>query len=361
MGQKKKNAAQRGKKKHEKEKKRAKKLEERRKSSPEVRPVRTAEELWRPAAEGIEGLARRKGWPGYDAALRADALAAGDRPEAQVCWLPSRVRALSTDQILDELAARGVITNGSAFAALAEGASSSWALAQTAWWPLLGPEQGPHDRDLLGVAATELWRRWLPEVVSDERLCEAMDDINNARLSGADLVGRLLDLWGVVQPLGGLSRLEQARIHDAFVEALDDTLTWENDEDYSAFVPELREIAAQATLGDPFRASLEVTIWRYSSPDEREATLSALLAEGQDEPWGVRLAGALLLAVNDATPAQLEALDRALQAAQARRDALMPMLRVDLEDMAEDLAERLAASEGGAGAGDGERTPSGPG
>ena len=165
-------AGQRSKKKHAKEVKR--------KNKPMTRPARYQAPLpvegrfgWRPAEEGIEGLAARVGIHYYQAAYRA-AEHVGATPTLLpgVVMTLARVAALGTPTLLARLAALGVVTDHDAFVATTGTEASAVKLANEAWLPLLVDSTTVHDRDFIRLAACELWKRFRPETPSVEGLLD---------------------------------------------------------------------------------------------------------------------------------------------------------------------------------------------
>ncbi|MDP2306113.1 MAG: hypothetical protein Q8P18_08795, partial [Pseudomonadota bacterium] len=205
----KKSTAQRASKKHEKEKKRKKKLDARPPRAVKRDPV----DDWKPGIEGIEGLAHRLEVGSHDAAHLAELVAThGKRADAKNTWLPGRVRALTTEQIVAELAARGVVTDEATFVALAEAGEGARDLAIETWKPMMSDTASPHDRDFVGEAAVALWERWAPHIVADEVLHDllraAFDQLEDGlREEGLET---LCNVWELARDVGGLARLERA-------------------------------------------------------------------------------------------------------------------------------------------------------
>lgn len=205
----KKSSAQRAAKKHEKEKKRKKMLLTRPSRAPKRDPV----DDWKPGLEGIEGLAHRLEVGSHAAAHLAELVATHDhRRDAQATWLPGRVRALTTDQILAELAARGVVTDEATFVALAEAREGARDLAIEMWKPMMKAAASPHDRDFVGEAAVTLWERWAPHVVVDELLHDLLRDGFDQIEDGLREEGlrTLCNVWDHARDVGGLARLGRA-------------------------------------------------------------------------------------------------------------------------------------------------------
>jgi hypothetical protein len=212
------NAASRAAKKHEKQKKREKKLA--------ARPPRISQngaiEGWKPATEGIEGLARRMGVGSHDAAQMAEAVAQR-RPEARGTWLPSKVEAMETDKIVAELAERGVRADEDTFVAAAEERVSARALAVNLWKPMMRASATVHDRDFVGQAAEVLWARWAPHHPCDEALRDLLrvtfEQVDEHNIAGA--FDAFEATWDQVREDGGLERLAKVDTRGArFAEKL---------------------------------------------------------------------------------------------------------------------------------------------
>ncbi len=174
MGKKSGSAGQRSKKKHAKEVKRKNKLF----VPPARRPAPLPAESrfgWRPAEEGIEGLAARVGIHYYEAAYGA-----AEHAGATLTLLPSmvmtpaRIAALGTPALLARLAALGVVTDQDTFVSAAGAGVSAVKLANDTWLPLLADSTTVHDRDFLRLAACELWKRFRPETPSTEGLLDLL-------------------------------------------------------------------------------------------------------------------------------------------------------------------------------------------
>lgn len=188
--------AKRAAKKHAKEVKRKRALAERARG--EATEPGRPDHAWRPAREGIEGLARRMGITTHSASQLADHLHQHHgRKDAAAAWLPSRVQALGVEGVIDGLAARGVIPEQARFRSLAAELLSARQLAESEWVPRLPSSHDVHDRDFCRQAAEQLWLEWCPEVYSDERLDEELHAIDIAMDEEDPRVcaSRLLQVW----------------------------------------------------------------------------------------------------------------------------------------------------------------------
>lgn len=200
----KKTAAQRAAKKHAKSVKRKKRLA--------ARPAPVPPEArWKPAIEGIAGLARRMDVDRHVAATLADQMyKAGERPDAAEAWLPSRVDALTTEDLLARLEALGIHTDAETFDPLTEAHASAARLFEVEWAPHLSIDASVHDADLAAEAVEVLWGRWKPDLLPAEWLLDGIYDAGEAFDDGQpdETLATLLDLWGLCgdAPLPWLQR-----------------------------------------------------------------------------------------------------------------------------------------------------------
>lgn len=89
-------------------------------------------------------------------------------------WTLEKVAAMSTSAILDQLRSFGVETSRDRFAQLAAGRASAWSLSDD--WLAGGATCRGVDQDFLGMAACELWKRFVPDPPSVEMLDDWMQD-----------------------------------------------------------------------------------------------------------------------------------------------------------------------------------------
>jgi len=133
----------------------------------------------------------------------------------------SSVRAMETEAILEALGALGVQVDLARLEAEAVAGSSAWELALE--WGAVAPA----DRDLLGLAGCELWRRMLPTRPSQEMLDEQMQAGYSALGNGRphEACERWLDLWDRL-----LEAFPDARsiddLSDRFVTGLNSVSNW---------------------------------------------------------------------------------------------------------------------------------------
>lgn len=164
-----------------------------------LRPVPPASPL--PQAAGVDlGLEGLRMNPHTVAKIAEDPAAAhGDRrilaaiaKHLRDNWTLAKVSVLSTDSIEDQLRRYGVRHSEVRFRELAAACSSAWSICEhwRAEDPLVcrGKEE-----DFLGLAACELWKRWLPERPSIEMLDDWMQD--GYRLVEEQREDAACDLW----------------------------------------------------------------------------------------------------------------------------------------------------------------------
>ncbi len=90
-------------------------------------------------------------------------------------WTIKKVAAMSTDAIETQLQAYGVAHSCERFLALAEGRTSAWSLSEV--WLASDPTRcRGKDEDFLGLAACELWKRYLPDRPSIEMIDDWMQE-----------------------------------------------------------------------------------------------------------------------------------------------------------------------------------------
>lgn len=109
-------------------------------------------------------------------------------------WTMPRVAALSTEEIVEYLAERGIDGSKAAFCEAAKGIHSGWAVSET--WQAQGAEVfGEEER--LGLMAVELWKRYLPERTCLEQVDDWFDEGLDLRAPDSlDAVRAACDVWG---------------------------------------------------------------------------------------------------------------------------------------------------------------------
>src|SRR2546422_9229720 len=88
-------------------------------------------------------------------------------------WTEDKVRALSTDVILERLAGFGIVTSADEFVEQARAEHAASVVAD-GWRGRFPVSARGSDDDYIGLAATVLWERWLPERPSVEMLDKRM-------------------------------------------------------------------------------------------------------------------------------------------------------------------------------------------
>ena len=108
-------------------------------------------------------------------------------------WTRAKVAKMTTEDIEAQLRVYGVDHSRERFWALARARLSAWTIAN-AW---LDEDEvvcaGTKEEDFLGIAACELWRRWIPDRPSTEMLDDWMQD--GYELSQARDHTRACDIW----------------------------------------------------------------------------------------------------------------------------------------------------------------------
>ncbi|GDX78311.1 hypothetical protein LBMAG42_01220 [Deltaproteobacteria bacterium] len=319
-------SAKRAAKKHQKEVKRRKAVALRGRAAAE--PL-APHEAWRPAREGIEGLAARMGISVHSAGGLAEHLAKKHgRHEAADLWLPSRLRAMDVPALVAALAERGIVTDEARFREAAAPYTSARSLAEIEWFPLLSERHGVHDRDFCGQAATRLWSEWYLECASDEQLADQLDRAEDA-LWGEDpeeAVQQLLTAWGLLEPESAPRRLAGAELLARFLKLAEAAVAGD--------FPELElQPETRASLGDVLRRlqadlrmeeELELQLSELLddidwSQGQADAVITRLLEAtvSSGDPMPVMDAAALVLAKNDASHEQYQRVREAVEAALA--------------------------------------------
>jgi hypothetical protein len=100
----------------------------------------------------------------------------GDPEQAARFWTPGRLTGMPTEAIVDRLQSMGVDGQRTTFVARTATGTSAWALGD-AWRSELPPAGVDRfAKDFLGLAACELWKRYLPSRPSTEMLDDWMQE-----------------------------------------------------------------------------------------------------------------------------------------------------------------------------------------
>lgn len=110
----------------------------------------------------------------------------------------STVRAWSTDELLEKLAGVGVELTRERFLEEARDFTSAWKLGMT--WIDPARDFIAREPDLIGLAACELWRRWLPERPSVEMLYDRLHSYDPVLTSASDHED-WTSLWRIIDAL----------------------------------------------------------------------------------------------------------------------------------------------------------------
>ena len=118
-------------------------------------------------------------------------------------WLPSRVAAMSTAEIQERLAGLGIDAAEERYKELARGRDSAWAIGEDVWLASAGERlDSAGDEDFICLAACELWKRFIPDIVSEEMRVDWLED-GNELMKSDDYAGSSdawLLLWDWVRP-----------------------------------------------------------------------------------------------------------------------------------------------------------------
>jgi tetratricopeptide (TPR) repeat protein len=221
-------------------------------------------------------------------------------------WSADKVRALATDVILERLAGFGITTSADEFVEQARAEHAASAIAD-AWRERFPVSARGGDDDFIGIAATALWERWLPERPSFEMLDERMQDGYVALWANDDVVracDRWLEVWdGFKLHLGP----DQTRVRDvdAIFHGAEYFINWcqelegelanagvQDPRYWRARVRYVNELLAQFVaeddellLGNFLRAEAEA-LWSLGEQAAAEERYEALIARLPNFAWG---------------------------------------------------------------------------
>lgn len=108
-------------------------------------------------------------------------------------WTPARIAGMETEAIEEQLRILGVVHSRERFLSLAANRTSAWSIAET--WIAEDPVHcdGTDDDDFFGLAACELWKRWIPDTPSMEMLDDWMQGGYEHMRQNADAAA--CDIW----------------------------------------------------------------------------------------------------------------------------------------------------------------------
>ncbi|WP_272084850.1 tetratricopeptide repeat protein [Nannocystis bainbridge] len=229
------------------------------------------------------------------------------RHEMPGFWTHAEVAALADDALFTGLADRGLVLSRAdvlAHIARMPAGGSAWRMSRIHWLPALGSRVSAADRDFLGLAAVELWRRLRPEDPPLESLLALLADADDLR--DDDMVGCLTarlrflaavrgrggsdsagEIGGVRLPLGE-EHMRAVLMAFRFVEA--------HPELVATTIAEVDPwVAHVGDSEDSFLArALAVLCNELGHHDEAERRLRAALALRPDEPATRRMLAAHL-------------------------------------------------------------------
>ena len=119
--------------------------------------------------------------------------------KASLFWTPGRVASLETEEILARLRELGIDPSREVYLELARNRTCAWDLSGL-WRQKIGTRLPRHEKDFLGVAACELWKRYCPERPSVEMLDDWMQEGYSLVMDGqgAQACDRWSTVWKII-------------------------------------------------------------------------------------------------------------------------------------------------------------------
>jgi len=123
-----------------------------------------------------------------------------DPDEARRFWIPGRMAALETEEIVTRLRKLGIDGRREAYLKLVGDRTSAWNLSES-WRTKIHHRLSQHEKDFLGIAACELWKRYCPERPSVEMLDDWMQEGYQAAMNGqgAQACDRWWPVWEIIR------------------------------------------------------------------------------------------------------------------------------------------------------------------
>lgn len=149
-------------------------------------------------------------------------------------WELSDVEALSTDEIVAQLADHGIETTETTFRNRTEDCSSATALSEQ-WQAEYEVDATGYDQDFIWMAAQVLWERWTPDIPNTERIYDFVQEGRDLRKKGndAEACDRWLTAWEYIIAVtpADITTIKAADRHlptflslEAFLRSLDSAL-----------------------------------------------------------------------------------------------------------------------------------------
>lgn len=237
--------------------------------------------------------------------IGVDAMAEQSKKRLESGWTEHKVRALSNEAILEQLAELGIVTSADEFVEQARAEHAAGAIAD-GWRGRFHVTAREFDDDFISIAACVLWERLLSERPSFEMLDERMQT-GYAAFKANDVV-RACDAWLEVWEgfkLHLVSDVARVRDVDAVFHGTEFFFNWcqefENElgnagvhdpRYWRARVRYVNEFLAQFTaeddallLGNFLRAEAEA-LWSLGDQGQAEERYEALMARLPNFAWG---------------------------------------------------------------------------
>jgi hypothetical protein len=231
----------------------------------------------------------------------------------------TELAALSTEQLLVRLRELGIETAQEDFVALSRTKDTAWAVGEEVWLADAAEDIDPRRRELVCLAACELWQRWLPDQPSAATRLEWLER-GYERVRGYDPAGACdvwLRLWAWMRPLLTPLMREMDRDADGLLGGDYFMLNWTQDlcealhdaalDDTTYVAPGIgfcEQVIAQFTeehdTVDHFRCDLADLLVLADQRERAEAILGDLIERRPHEAIGyVRLADVVTLRSDD--------------------------------------------------------------
>ena len=144
-----------------------------------------------------------------------------DPAKASLFWTPGRVATLETKEILARLRKLGIDPSREAYLEQARNRTCAWDISEL-WHEKIGARLLPRpEKDFLGAAACELWKRYCPERPSVEMLDDWMQEGYSLMMDGQE--AQACDRWSTVWEIIGSRFGSEMRTCDRAAVVFDET------------------------------------------------------------------------------------------------------------------------------------------
>jgi len=274
-------------------------------------------------------------------------------------WELHDVQAVSTEEIRDKLAEHGIDTTEESFRERAAEVDSAMALAGQ-WENDHDVDASGYDRDFTWMAAEVLWSRWAPDIPSQERIYDLVQEGRELREQGddAEACQRWLTAWKTVVAVtpADITTLEAADNHlpnvlslEAFLRSVDNDLASLAADDPTYHERRLefcREVCTQFPdapdeLLLDFRHFIADSLTELGRLDESRNEFETLIRDYPKDPWAFKkLADSYWQ--DEADEPTVEKLERAAKLYQQALDAEGSLEKPSsVSDRIEELERRL--------------------